>query len=116
MVYSFFKLALEQFLGQHPQEQDNLGFYQALMTLTLELVLYANNSAITFEDLERETRPDRLELWKAADFFLNFDRAMPRSLKLHLIDIESGLISRDLLAEEAVVDSLVGLAQGELSK
>lgn len=36
------------------------------------------------------------ELWKACDFFLKFDRTMPTSLKLHLIDIEVGLLSHKL--------------------
>ena len=47
---------------------------------------------------------------------LNFDRTMPRSLKLHLIDIESNLISKDLLADEIVLDNISALVHGSLSK
>jgi hypothetical protein len=40
-----------------------------------------------FEDVEKEMNIEPFELWKACDFFLKFDKAMPASLKIHLLDI-----------------------------
>lgn len=51
---------------------------------------------MTFEEVEKEVDVEGFELWKACDFFLKFDRTMPTSLKLHLIDIEVGLLSHKL--------------------
>ena len=87
MVYSFFKLALEEYLSQHPSEKDNEKCYKALMAISIELVLFANNSSMMFEDVEKEINIQPFELWKACDFFLKFDKAMPASLKIHLLDI-----------------------------
>ena len=62
-------------------------------------------------------QPDTFELWKATDFFMSFDsKAMPRSLQLHLIDIDSALISHKLLADGQVLEQMVQLAHGKLSK
>jgi hypothetical protein len=49
MVYSFFKLALEEYLSQHPSEKDNEKCYRALMAISIELTLFANNSSLSFE-------------------------------------------------------------------
>lgn len=35
MIYSFFKMVLEDYLSKHPEEEDNPKIYQALMTITI---------------------------------------------------------------------------------
>lgn len=103
MVYCFFKLALEEYLSQHPTEKDNEKCYKALMAICIELYLFANNSAMMFEDVEKEIDIEPFELWKACDFFLKYDKGMPSSLRLHIIDIEAAFVSYKVLKDQDFV-------------
>jgi hypothetical protein len=113
MIYSLFKLALEEFLTLYPNEEHNKGIYLALMSLSVEIVLFVNNSAVTFEDIEKEVKAPAFDLWKACDFFANFDRSMPSSMKMHLIDLEAGYLTHKLWLERANLDMISRLARGE---
>ena len=91
-----FKLVLEEYLAQYPSQQDNEGMYQAFMALSIEIVLFVCNSSVTFSDIEEEIGAPAFDMWRACDFFLHFDRSMPSSLKMHLIDLEAGYITHKL--------------------
>lgn len=82
-----FKLVLEDYLAQHPSEVDNDNIYKAFMALSIEIVLFVCNSSVTFADIENEMNASSLDMWKACDFYAKFDKAMPSSLKMHLIDL-----------------------------
>ena len=87
LTYSLFKLVLEEFLLLHPQEQHNENVYMALMVVCIEIVFYSNNSTFLFEDIENQVNIPTFDMWKACDFFANFDKNMPAQLKGHIIDI-----------------------------
>lgn len=53
------------------------------------------------------------ELWKACDYFLKFDKAMPSALKLHLLDIEVSLISYKMWRDQSMVEAIKDFANGE---
>ena len=46
LIYSFFKLVLEEFLDQHPNEENNEQIYLALMAVSVEIVFFVHNSTI----------------------------------------------------------------------
>ena len=54
----------------------------------------------------------RLDQWKACDFFLKFDRAMPSALKLHLLDIEVNIVSAKIWLDEQLVHHMHSFANG----
>jgi hypothetical protein len=89
-------LVLEDYLAQYPSEKDNEQIYRAFMALSIEIVLFVCNSSLTFADIENHMHPDSFNMWKACDFFAKFDKAMPASLKMHLIDLEAGYLTQKL--------------------
>jgi hypothetical protein len=37
-----------------------------------------------------------ISLWRACDFFLKFDKNMPANIKVHLLDLEVGIVSEKI--------------------
>lgn len=35
-------------------------------------------------------------LWRVCDYFLRYDRAMPNSLKMHVLDLETRVVSMEV--------------------
>lgn len=70
------------------------------MALSIQTVLYVCNSSITFADIEEHMHPNSLDMWKACDFFAKFDKSMPASLKMHLIDLEAGYLTEKLWKDQ----------------
>ena len=52
-------------------------------------------------------------MWKACDFFANFDRSMPSSMKMHLIDLEAGYSTYKLWREDDNLEAMARLANSE---
>lgn len=96
MTYSLFKVVLEEYLTKHPNEEHNEEIYLALMAVSVEIVFFVNNSTITSEDIEAQVKIRSIEMCKACDFFISFDRSMPVSMKTHLIDFDASYISYKL--------------------
>lgn len=113
MIYPFFKLVLEEYLSRHPQDKDNEDCFKAFMMLSIEIALFSSNSHLTYQDLENEMHVPPVELWKACDFLIRFDRVMPHPLKIHLLDIEVTLISEKLWTEKENIEMIVRFANGE---
>jgi hypothetical protein len=113
MIYPFFKLVLEEYLSKHQQDKDNEECFKAFMMLSIEIALFSSNSHLTYEDLENEMHVAPVDLWKACDFLIRFDRVMPHPLKVHLLDIEVTLISEKLWTEKENIEMIVRFANGE---
>jgi pantothenate kinase-related protein Tda10 len=54
-----------------------------------------------------------LDMWKACDFYAKFDKAMPSSLKMHLIDLEASYLTHKLWKESPNLEMIARIARGE---
>ena len=79
--------------------------------MAVEVVLFVSNSALSFNEIEAELGTDPFELWKACDFFINFDKGMPMALKTHLLDLEVTLISEKLWKEPNYIQMISDMAR-----
>ena len=80
-TFSFFKYTLEEYLIQHPKEEQNESMYMAIMAITLEINSFINNSTLTFDEIEAEVGVSAFSMWKACEFIGKFDRNMPGTLR-----------------------------------
>lgn len=74
--------------------------YMALMAVSLEIILFVNNSKIlTFDEIESEVSKvgvSAFSMWKACDCFAKLDKNMPMNLRTHIIDLESNYLNYKL--------------------
>lgn len=49
---------------------------------------------------------DWYQLWRVTDYFLRYDRNMPNALKMHILDMETRIISMELWKDETDLFSL----------
>lgn len=70
------------------------------MALSIETVLFVRNSSLTFADIEEHMNLNSLNMWKACDFFAKFDKSMPATLKMHLIDLEASYLTQKLWKDQ----------------
>ena len=51
-----------------------------------------------------------IDEWKACDFFMKFDKTIPSTLKLHILDIEVNLISFKIWKDASFVETIQQIA------
>lgn len=64
------------------------------------MVFFVTNNQFAFAQIEQSLAVDIFSLWKSCDFFLNFDKTLPSSLKLHLLDLETDIIMSKIWRDE----------------
>lgn len=70
----------------------------SLLLVSTHLAAHILNSPIKEMNggLFEEIGVSELEVWQGLDLLLNFDKAMPVGLKLHLLAVETSFISQKL--------------------
>lgn len=112
LIFSLYKITSEEYCQQYPHDRDSEGMARAILVLSTELVFFVSNITTTFEEIEQMIDTGRLDQWKAVDFFLKFDRAMPSALKLRLLDLEVNIISAKIWTDEQIVHHMHAFANG----
>jgi hypothetical protein len=68
----------------------------AILILSAEIVYFVTNLSESIEKLLSELQVPWFELWAKIDCLLSYDVRMPISIKLHLLSIDTSLISKQL--------------------
>lgn len=83
------------------------------MAVSVDIVFTVNNNtSVSFEEIEQEIKVSSLDMWKACDFYANFDRNMPAIIKMHLIDLEAGYLNYKLWRDDNNLEILKRHARG----
>lgn len=88
---------------------------KGFLTLCMELVFYASNVSISFEEILDLLGTHTFELWRAVDHFHKSDKRIPTNLKYHLLDIETDLISARIWENSEIVKMIMGIANNNTS-
>jgi hypothetical protein len=78
-----------------------------------ELVFFVSNISLSFEDIESIIKSDKIGEWKACDYFMKFDKSIPSTLKLHILDLEVNLISYKVWKVPSFVYTIQQLANNK---
>lgn len=68
----------------------------AILVLCAEIVYFVTNSSENIDKLLHELKVSWYELWVKIDSLLTYDVRMPVLIKLHLLSVDTALISKHL--------------------
>ncbi len=58
---------------------------RALLMMSLELLIYAANAEMAFDELDKLLECKRIYIWSACDFLQKWDKDMPAALRLRVL-------------------------------
>lgn len=81
----------------------------------MELVFYASNSSVSFEDIIKVLGTRALDMWRAVDHVHKSDKRIPTNLKYHLLDLETEIISSKIWEDSTLLRTIVDIANNNTS-
>ena len=72
---------------------------QAILALSTEIVMFVTNQQGSFENLVSLLSLSWFSVWSKIDSVLKYDTRMPTSIKVHLLSLETTLVSKRLWGE-----------------
>ena len=110
LIFSLYKVATEDYMSQYPQFKEDEELMRSFLTVCTELVFFVSNISMSFEEIEEVMDSSKIDEWKACDFFMRFDKSIPPTLKLRILDMEVNLISYKVWKEPVFISTIQQLA------
>lgn len=104
IIYSLYKLVVEDYYSQNCQEKESEEVHKAMIALSAETVCFVCNLVnLQFKEIVEMMAVKCNVLIRSNEFFIRFDKTMPMQLRSHFQDLETQLIGWELWQDNDLI-------------